>query len=76
MTKRIEALRPGLPPPVTAKLLAQDAGELDFRLGHPEALDEQARGEAGGGSRIWLGRGPVEGLCTAQDAEPPADGAT
>lgn len=41
MTQRISALHPGLPAPVTSKLLQQDAGELDFRVGHPEALNEQ-----------------------------------
>lgn len=43
MAQRIEAARPGLPLPVVSKMLAQDAGELDFRLGHPDALGGQAR---------------------------------
>ena len=43
MTQRIAALHPGLPAPVVAKLLAQDAGELDLRITHPEALGEQVR---------------------------------
>ncbi|KIZ06018.1 hypothetical protein MNEG_1942 [Monoraphidium neglectum] len=41
MAQRIEALHPGLPQPLVNKLLAQDAGELDLRIGHPEALAEQ-----------------------------------
>ncbi|GBG00493.1 hypothetical protein Rsub_13184 [Raphidocelis subcapitata] len=40
---RIAALWPGLPPPLVSKLLEGDAGELDFRIRHPAALDEQVQ---------------------------------
>lgn len=43
MAQRIAEQHPALPQPVVSKLLAQDAGELDFRISHPEALADQVR---------------------------------
>ena len=57
MAQRIAEQHPALPQPVVAKLLAQDAGELDFRIGHAEALGEQVGPASPAHSWASLNRG-------------------